>query len=180
MKSQKKITVLALAALLVIGLSTVLVVKAIACEEGCTPGYWKNIRKHAAAWAATRHFNWGIPYTPDMTLVQIFDPYKEWPPGIASLKGDTLLEALNYHGGPGLEGAARIMFRHAVAGLLNGAHPGVAYFGDGYVVGQVRGLLRATNGDEASDVALTRDALLALAGFFSYFNENLPCPLDWR
>jgi hypothetical protein len=40
---------------------------------------------------------------------------------------DTLLNALNYHGGRGLDGAVRNLLRHATAALLNASNGNVDY-----------------------------------------------------
>jgi hypothetical protein len=48
-------------------------------------------------------------------------------PDSLGLDGKTLLEALSFGGGPGAKGAARNLFRHAVAALLNAQHPMVEY-----------------------------------------------------
>ena len=69
--------------------------------QGCTPGYWKN---HTDAW---------VTYTPTQTVDSVFtgaDP---------SLGSATLLDALNFQGGPDLVGKEEILLRAAVAGLLN-------------------------------------------------------------
>jgi hypothetical protein len=82
--------------------------------EGNTPGFWKN---HLDEW---------VGYSPDQLLSEIFEiPDKPlWDLLIGS---KTLLEALNFHGGPLVFGKARILLRAAVAGLLNAAHPDVYY-----------------------------------------------------
>ena len=78
-------------------------------REGCTPGYWKN---HTDNWQET---------SPSTLVKQIFS---EAPASVANL---TLAEALAGGGGPGVDGAARILVRAAVAAWLNAAHEGVAY-----------------------------------------------------
>lgn len=126
--------------------------------RGCTPGYWKN---HLEQW---------VYYTPEMTLAQAFEcltPGQEWfwPAQLSDLGDDTLLEALNYKGGPGIEGAARNMLRQSVAALLNAAHPQVNYFGeDGeeYVKMLVRWALHYL--DERTNMLFIKD-------FFEYYNE---------
>jgi hypothetical protein len=39
------------------------------------------------------------------------------------MDNNTLMEALNFGGGKGVEGAAKILFRAAVAAILNATHP---------------------------------------------------------
>ncbi|MDI6858842.1 MAG: hypothetical protein QME71_11080, partial [Dehalococcoidia bacterium] len=71
--------------------------------EGCTPGFWKN---HLDAWAATG-------YAPGDSFEAVF--------GVDAFAGSpTLLEVVTLGGG-GLNALAR----HAVAALLNAAHPDV-------------------------------------------------------
>jgi len=99
-----------------------------ACEHGCTPGFWKN---HLEAWAK-------IGYSPDDYISDVFSSSDwSWPisPGaLWELGNYTLLEALNFHGGRVVEGAARIMLRHAVAALLNDAHPDVDWIYNGEII----------------------------------------------
>ena len=75
-----------------------------ACTVGLTQGYWKNYPKHA----------WPDGFNPD-------DKVKDWFPATDGhpYGEDTLIEALSYHGGPGLNGSRRILLRAAVACLLS-------------------------------------------------------------
>ena len=68
---------------------------------GLTPGFWKN---HLGAWV---EFD-------DEDLID--DPFNNVPP---ELLGDSFLDALRYKGGKGELGAARILLRAAIAGILN-------------------------------------------------------------
>jgi len=72
-------------------------------DGGLTPGFWKN---HLGAW---------VDFEDDDELD---DPFN-FPAELADFREITLLEALRFHGGKGVEGAARILLRAAVAGLLN-------------------------------------------------------------
>lgn len=78
--------------------------------EGLTPGYWKN---HVSEWEF---------YSPDTRLGDVFGV-----PVSLGMSDYTLLEALNFDGGPELTGMARNMFRHAVAALLNSSSSVVNY-----------------------------------------------------
>ena len=78
-------------------------------DEGCTPGFWKN---HPEAW----------PISTGTTLEDVFDVPDEF-----GLDSATLLDALNFKGGGGLEGMARNLLRQAVAGYLAALHPDVDY-----------------------------------------------------
>ena len=78
-------------------------------DEGCTPGFWKN---HPEAW----------PISTGTTLEDVFDVPDEF-----GLDSATLLDALEFKGGPGLAGMARNLLRQAVAGYLAALHPDVDY-----------------------------------------------------
>lgn len=79
--------------------------------EGCTPGFWKN---HRSAWEE---------HSPSQTLQQFFTI----PDELASFRTVTFHQALQGGGGSGLEGAAKILFRAAVAAFLNAAHEEIDY-----------------------------------------------------
>ena len=75
---------------------------------GCTPGYWKN---HTDSWPAGFTTDTEIGDICGLGSVDLNDKAGE----------DTLLEALNYKGGSGIDGARRILLRAAVAAALNAA-----------------------------------------------------------
>jgi hypothetical protein len=80
-------------------------------HEGCTPGFWKQ-PQHLDSWE-------------EATPATIFGSrYTSATPVVANL---TFLEALDQPGGPGLDGASRILARHATAAWLNAANEGVGY-----------------------------------------------------
>lgn len=79
-------------------------------DEGCTPGFWKN---HPAAWQG---------HATDDLVADVFAEAASYDVGDA-----TLMEALRFRGGGGVEGGARIMLRAAVAGLLNASSDEVMY-----------------------------------------------------
>jgi hypothetical protein len=74
---------------------------------GCTPGYWKN---HQDRWAQ---------YDTENTLDDVFNPDNLYDAAMAPYGGTSLIDALNFPGGSGVEGAKRILFRAAVSSLLN-------------------------------------------------------------
>lgn len=113
-------------------------------NEGLTPGYWKN---HVSAWAA--------PYTAGTTLAQA-----GFTGGL--FQSTTLLAALQGGGGPGLSGAQKILYRAAVAALLNAASADVDY---PLTVAQV---LAQTNAAVATG---DRDTILALAATLDGYNN---------
>jgi hypothetical protein len=98
-----------------------------ACEygcQGCTPGYWKNVRMHGCYW---------MGYSPDDDFDTVF--------GVDMFDPDlTLLEALNNGGG-----GYNALGRHAVAALLN-ARANIGFgFLEGEVINSVQ--LAVANGD---------------------------------
>ena len=115
---------------------------------GCTPGYWKN---HLDAWIPT-----GIEPTEEVDD-RFIVPYTD-------LENKTLLQALKFKGGRGLEGAARILLRTAVAAILNDAHPDIEYQFDGDVIVAVNNALASDN----------RTLMLDLKDDLDYLN-NLGC-----
>ena len=78
-------------------------------DEGCSPGYWKNLKKHGDWWAD--------PYAPDYGFEDAFGVYA---PNTHRL---SLIEALNAKGG-----GEFALWRHATAALLNAASEDVDYF----------------------------------------------------
>ena len=121
-------------------------------EEGCTPGFWKN---HPDCWEC---------FSPDDLVGEVFDV----PMELADLADDTLMDALRYHGGKGIEGAARNLLRQAVAALLNACDPDVNY------PMSVGGVIAAVNDALAT---LDRGEMLGLKDMFDMYN-NLGCPID--
>ena len=83
----------------------------VGSDQGCTPGYWKN---HTSSWEE---------YTVATKLQSLFTI----PANLASFRTETMLDALNGGGGPGLNGAAVILFRAASAAYLNAAHDSIGY-----------------------------------------------------
>jgi len=122
-------------------------------DQGCTPGFWKN---HLTAWVPTG-------YLPDQALSTVFD----FGGNFSGLADDSMLDALNYQGGNGKLGAARILLRAAVAAVLNAAHPDVQY--------------SLTLGDVIADVSAqlqtgTRDSMLVLATELDNANNGVLLP----
>lgn len=109
--------------------------------EGLTPGYWKN---HLSAWEC---------YTTSTTLEDVFDV-----PDSLGLDDKTLLQALNFGGGPGLTGMAKIMFRQAVAALLNSCSSMIGY---PYLPEEVIGYVNAVNWNSRSHMELLKDTFEA-------------------
>ena len=122
-------------------------------NQGCTPGYWKN---HTDSWPPTG-------YSTGQAVEDVFSAASAYPAqGTA-----TLLEALSFAGGSGVEGAVEILLRAGVAALLNAAHPEVAY------PQTTAEVLSSVNAALASG---SRDAMLFLAAGHDADN-NRGCPL---
>ncbi len=81
--------------------------------EGCGTGYWKN---HIAMWDST-------VYDTAQRCAAVFPTAAGYPDVAAS----TLLEALRFRGGSGLEEKVQLLMRAAVTELLNALHPGVEF-----------------------------------------------------
>lgn len=123
--------------------------------EGCTPGYWKN---HTDSWEEA---------TTDTTLADALFVN-------ANVDGsDTLLDALQYGGGPGLAGAERILMRAAAAAWLNAAHEGVDYPLRRFNI-NFYGIVPTVNAAIASG---SRAQMLSVAKFLDDTN-NADCPLN--
>ncbi len=120
----------------------------------CSHGYWKN---HLVEWSET-------PYTPADLVGDVFASAHVYP----FIADSTLLEALEFPGGPGVDGAMRILLRQAVAALLNAAHPGVTA---PHTVAEIVDMVNTAidTGD--------RQTILALSGDLDADN-NLGCPLN--
>lgn len=122
--------------------------------QGCTPGYWKN---HTDAWPPTG-------FSPGQSVESVFSGAVAFP----SLASSTLLQALSFGGGSGLEGSARILLRAAIAALLSAAHPDVDYPRPlSAVIGSVNSALDSGDRDTMLDFATALDG-----------DNNLGCPLD--
>jgi len=149
----RKTIIFALATLLVLG---VIIRFGLAWDDGCTPGFWKN---HPEAWPV--HIQPGE----DLADYFVAAPSNLW--------GDTLMDALNYRGGKGYLGAARILLRTAVTAMLNIEHPGVEY------IGFHRGFRSLVELQIAVNDALSsgdREFMLVLAEDLDFYN-NYGCPL---
>lgn len=125
-------------------------------NEGCTPGYWKN-----------HHENWE-EYQPTTRLSAMA---VNFGPQLSHMSTVTFAEALEFGGGPGIEGAAKILLRAAAAAYLNAAHEGLGY--------PYRRFMEPFNIREQLNAAFAsgdRATMLTLAGTLDSAN-NLGCPL---
>ena len=95
---------------------------------GCTPGFWKNCTIH---WTVT-----------GLTTGQRIDSVFTLGNCCGNLGDVSLRRALDFDGGDGVCGAARILLRAAVAALLNASSPEVNYpFTRAEVIAQVNAAL---------------------------------------
>jgi hypothetical protein len=157
--------------LLAVGVSTILlltvvgVAPAAACDQGCTPGYWKN---HTESW---------VTYAPDQTLAGAGFVI---PNQLSAFRTVKLIDALQGGGGPGLDGAAKILFRAAVASLLNAAAlsgPPAYHFWTPAEILNGQGARFTGVNQILAMTPLTRQVMLDYAAELDYIN-NLGCPLN--
>ena len=123
-------------------------------DDGCSHGYWKN---HAADWPPTG-------YSPRQLVRSVFGAAAAYP----DIGSATLMQALKFGGGNGVEGGARNLLKQAVASLLNAAHPAVMF---------PRTESEVISAVNAALVSGSRDTMINLAGDLDYDN-NLGCPFD--
>jgi uncharacterized repeat protein (TIGR01451 family) len=112
-------------------------------KHGCTPGFWKN---HAT------NPPWG-GYTPTQKIGTVFTI----PSGIPShlvFRNETLLDALQGGGGPGLDGKTRILLRAATAALLNADNGNPPYpISEAQVISRTNAALASLNGTTITNLA---------------------------
>lgn len=123
-------------------------------DQGCTPGYWKN---HLDAWLPTG-------FSPSQSVASVFNAATTFP----DLGSATLLKALQFGGGSGVDGAAKILLRAAVSSLLNAAHPDVAF---------PRAAAQVIDDVNAAITSGNRSTMLSLATELDTDN-NGGCPLN--
>jgi hypothetical protein len=122
-------------------------------QEGCTPGFWKQ----------PQHFDsWPSGVSQDMLVGDVFTA------ATGEFADATLLEALSFQGGPGVDGATEILLRAAVAAYLNSF--AVDYpLTTAEVVSQVNAALASGS----------RSTMLALASTLDANNNGITgCPLS--
>jgi hypothetical protein len=122
-------------------------------ENGCTPGFWKT---HPDCWCDR--------FEPTDMLGDVFTI----PSELSEYADDTLMAGLKFGGGSGVDGAARNLFRSAVAAILNGCSPDVPY------PMSADGVIDAVN---AALATLDRHEILAQHAELDELN-NLGCSID--
>jgi len=128
-------------------------------QEGCTPGYWKN---HTDSWQEA---------APGDLFGSVYTSAR------ANVAGLTLHQALQGGGGPGADGAAKILARAATAAWLNAAHDDVGYPWRRVGPGEDGrpGLEATVNAAFASG---SRATMLNLATMLDKDNNLAECPLN--
>ena len=123
---------------------------------GCTPGFWKQ-KQHFQFWTA--------PYTTSTTIQSVFSSAAGYvtDKGGKDIGSSTLLQGLGFQGGNSIGGAAEILLRAAIAGLLNAASSDVNYYQS------VANHIAAVNAALASG---NRDTMLGLAGTIDFENNR--------
>lgn len=172
MQRLRTIVVTLLTAVLVVGVAGTASASESGNEAACTPGYWKN---HVDNWLEDP----GVLIPATKTLGSAFD----LPDELAAYEDVTFLDALSFKGGPGVEGAARTLLKHAVAAFLNAAYD------DG--AGNLQYPLRRNSSTsfyptfdgirpetDAALASLDRGTMLDLKDFFDGIANSLPCPLS--
>ena len=157
MKSLSRVTAASLAAALFLSVAPTAQAVVIG-EEGCTPGYWKN---HTSNWEET---------TPAHLVGNLYSA----APSVVS--GRTLEQGLAGGGGPGADGAAKVLTRAAVAAWLNAAHEGLGYPWRRYDTG-LEGRTPLVQTVNAAFASGDRATMLDLAVRLDADN-NLGCPLS--
>lgn len=163
MRGIRRLVAVSVSAMLL--LTVVGVAPVAACDQGCTPGYWKN---HTDSW---------VGYTPNQTLAGAGFVI---PDQLASFRTVKLIDALQGGGGSGLNGAAKILFRAATASLLNAAAlagPPTYHFWTPAEILNGQGTNFTGVNEILAMSPLTRQVMLAYAAELDYYN-NLGCPLN--
>jgi len=125
MSRTRKIVVVAIVGIAMV-MTLAIPARAPLADFGCTPGFWK---KQLDLW---------VGYGPG-------DPFDDTFGVVSSFTGKTLFEALRLGGG-----GEKAAMRHAVAALLNAAHPGVAFtLSEAEVIAAVQDAYATGNFEEA-------------------------------
>ena len=151
-------------------------------NQGCTPGYWKN---HTSNWEE---------YAPSQPLggvgnnMAVFrNPFANpkvnamdnSPAAVRRYESTTALQALGFGGGSGVDGAARILLRAAVAAWLNASDDRIAYPLHRWTASTTTGEPSLYSMiDQALDSG-NRNTMLALAEKLDRYNNGRGgCPLN--
>jgi hypothetical protein len=149
-------------------------------DQGCTPGFWKKNPKDGSQILPKDDMpDWPGGYLATDDLIATFSLDMFWDDYFG---GDTLLDALYYGGGAGFLGMARNLMRHAVAALLNAAHPDISYHigSTGGVIAAVQDVLitqRPSEPFSPLDIMTWRNAIGDLKNDFDDWN-NAGCSIN--
>lgn len=111
-------------------------------DEGCTPGFWKNLDKHLDEWTGL---------TPGQSVESVFDV-----PDSLGIDSKTLIQVLGPPAsgainGSGPNGSYQLL-RHAIAALLNANSPDVDYpFDPDSIVADTNAALATQDADTIED-----------------------------
>ena len=120
-------------------------------DKGCTPGYWKQ----------SQHFDSWVGWLPTAKIGTMFSASSNY-----SLNNYTLLQGLQFKGGPTLAAAAQILLRASIAAELSANT--VSYpLSAADIITQVNAALNSYD----------RETMLGLAARLDSYN-NLGCPLS--
>jgi hypothetical protein len=128
--------------------------------NGCTPGYWK-VDQHWDSWPS--------PYVPSAKIKTYFPKASLYTLSGTAMGNYTLVQGLNFQGGNDLAGAAQILLRAGIAGLLNSAKG----FTPAYPMTTSSLLTQVNNALASGD----RTTMINLANTIDG-NNNLGCPLN--
>lgn len=129
-------------------------------SSGCTPGYWK----------APQHFDsWPSGYLPTQLVGTYFPNASAYSVNGAALSSYNLAQGLAFQGGSDNSGAAQILLRAAIAGMLNSA----SAFNPAYPVSTAN-LISSVNSALASN---NRSTMITLATTLDGYN-NTNCTLN--
>ena len=160
------------------------------CEgelESCTPGYWKNSPR---CWCGEFAPAGEFPYdnTDFMLISSVFtglqaEPYASQKDKKSEFIKDSMMDALEYGGGRGIDGAVRNLLRHATAAVLNACHSEVQSYP--LSVDQIKTAVNTAlaNGfDEVpipdTDPVEYEPNVSSLKQALAWFNEEYPCPIS--
>lgn len=136
--------------------------------DGCTPGYWKQ-PQHLDSWGATG-------FIPEDTTTQSADTFNTVFGVTNYVRNNgtpyTLLEVMRELNGNGDPISTNLGF-HAVAALLNAAHPNVNY---GYTSGEIITLFQNSVAKGPAAAAALKDMLVLLNEGNGMFPRS--CPLN--
>jgi hypothetical protein len=157
-------------------------------NQGCTPGYWKNHTNNWEEYSSGQFLGTPAPGAAHSNTTALFrnpdsvpkkNAIDDSPTAVSQYRGTTALQALQFNGGGGVDGAARILLRAAVAAWLNAQHDGVAYPLHRWERSQSTGLPSLYSMIDTALDSGDRQKMLDLAALLDGFNNGPGgCPLN--